>query len=756
MDKPVLWNLNWKFYDYFEENLLTEDSDRCSDVNLPHTVKELPLSYFSHQETAMISTYVKLLSVTSRMLENRIILVFDGVMTYFELFVNGQRAGEHKGGYSKSMFDITGLCKEGPNRIVLRVDSHEREDIPPFGYAIDYMTYGGIYRDVWLYCCSQVFVERALIRYDLENKNAILKPELFLDNSGPECSLNADICLKDREGAVVASYKRCILAAPGKSSIILEPQCIPSPILWDPDNPYLYTVDITLESGGRVLDRHHVRTGFRTVACTPEGLFINNRKIKIMGLNRHQSFPYVGYAMGRRAQEKDADILKNYLNANTVRTSHYMQSEYFLDRCDEIGLLVFSEIPGWGHIGGEEFKKVMMQDVESMILTQYNHPGIFIWSIHINESLDDDELYTRANALAHKLDSSRPTTGVRYITNSHLLEDVYSLNDFTYSDCNPDGTKLFKGRREATGLEYPVPFMITEFSGTAFPTKLWDSADKRTTHARAYARVYSHSNLSKDLLGIIGWCAFDYNTHADYGSGDKICYHGVMDMFRIPKYAAYVLRSQKNPEQEIVMEPTTEFSRGDNKGNRLVSPFMVLTNCDYIEVEMYGKPPVRYYPDNRYIGLEHPPIEIEEEIGVWQDLWQDGAITGYYKGKAVIQKKFLRDSSLHDMEVTSDDTRLYGDYTDATRVVCRVTDRVSTTLVYFPGIIQVETNGPIQVIGPSAIPVRGGCAAFWVKTKPQSFSGNAETAEVHIQLTDTPVEKKCVKIDVVKSDMEVG
>lgn len=176
------------------------------------------------------------------------------------------------------MFDITGLCKEGPNRIVLRVDSHEREDIPPFGYAIDYMTYGGIYRDVWLYCCSQVFVERALIRYDLENKNAILKPELFLDNSGPECSLTADICLKDKEGAVVASYKRCIQAAPGKSSIILEPQCVPSPILWDPDTPYLYTVDITLESGGRVLDRHHVRTGFRTVACTPEGLFINNRK----------------------------------------------------------------------------------------------------------------------------------------------------------------------------------------------------------------------------------------------------------------------------------------------------------------------------------------------------------------------------------------------------------------------------------------------------------------------------------------------
>ena len=283
------------------------------------------------------------------------------------------------------------------------------------------MTYGGVYRDVWLYSCSRVFVERALIRYDLEDKTVILKPELFLDNNGPECSCTADICLRDREGAVVSSYKRPVNAAPGRTSVTLEPQCIPSPILWDPDTPYLYTVDITLESEGHVLDSHHVRTGFRTVACTPDGLFINNRKIKIMGLNRHQSFPYVGYAMGRRAQEKDADILKDYLNANTVRTSHYMQSEYFLDRCDEIGLLVFSEIPGWGHIGGEEFKRVMMQDVESMILTQYNHPGIFIWSIHINESLDDDELYTRANALAHKLDSSRPTTHfVRY-----LCEEVH-------------------------------------------------------------------------------------------------------------------------------------------------------------------------------------------------------------------------------------------------------------------------------------------------------------------------------------------
>lgn len=749
MDNPILWNLNWKFYNHYEESFLIVDQGDAVTVHLPHTVKELPLSYFSHEETAMISTYVKSLLVTPQMKRQRLILVFDGVMTYFELFVNGQRIGEHKGGYSKSRFDITEFCTEGNNRVVLRVDSRERADIPPFGYAIDYMTFGGVYRDVWLYCCNSIFIENALIRYDLNDGDAILRPELLLDNAGPAADVTIEVCLKDADGNIVCSYQRNLTVESGTNSYLPEPEHFTSPVLWNPDTPYLYTVEISLVSAGQMTDRHTIRTGFRTVQCTPDALFINGNPIKIMGLNRHQSFPYVGYAMGKRAQEKDAEILKEFLNVNTVRTSHYMQSEYFLDRCDELGLLVFSEIPGWGHIGGEEFKNVMMQDVESMILTQYNHPGIFIWSIHINESLDDDELYIRANALAHRLDPSRPTTGVRYITNSHLLEDVYSMNDFTYSDCNPEGTKLFKGRQEATGLTEPVPFMITEFSGTAFPTKLWDSADKRTAHARAYARVFSHSNLSRDLLGIIGWCAFDYNTHGDYGSGDKICYHGVMDSFRIPKYAAYVLRSQKDPEDEIVMEPTTEFSRGDNKGNRLVSPFMVLTNCDYIEVEMYGKAPVRYYPDNRYIGLDHPPIEIEEEIGAWQDLWQDGQITGYYKNQAVIKKRFLRDSSLDDLAVTADDTRLYGDYVDTTRIVCRVKDSADTTLVYFSGVIQVETEGSIAVIGSDTIPINGGYAAFWVKTKPEAFSGKPEQASISIRLLNTGIAEKQVLLSLV-------
>lgn len=755
MDASTLWNLNWKFCEGFSESYLYEDAPGAKTVHLPHTVKELPLSCFSHSATAMISTYGKILDVTPSMEGQRIFLTFDGVMTYFELFVNGVLAGEHKGGYSRSQFDITGLCHSGQNRVTVRVDSHEREDIPPFGYAIDYLTFGGIYRDVWLDICSQTAITQVLARYELTQDQALVSPELILDHQGAPILADAEVIIRDMDGNTVCTYEDALSIQPGRHNLSLRQEALSNPILWNPDSPYLYTVEISLKAEEKLLDRHRVKTGFRKVDCRHDGLFINGTRWKIMGLNRHQSFPYVGYAMGKRAQEKDADILKDFLGINAVRTSHYMQSEYFLNRCDEIGLLVFSEIPGWGHIGGEEFKQVMLQDVESMIVTQYNHPSIFIWSVRINESLDDDALYQKANDLAHRLDSSRPTTGVRYISDSHLLEDVYSLNDFTYSDCDPEGVKLFRGRKEATGQNDPVPFLISEFAGTAFPTKLWDTAYKRTVHARAYARIFSQSNLSPEMLGIFGWCAFDYNTHGDYGSGDKICYHGVMDMFRIPKYAAYLLRSQKDPEEAIVMEATTEFSRGDNQGNKLSAPFMVLTNCDYVEIEMYGRAPVRYYPDSRYIGLAHPPIEVEEEIGVWQDLWQDGQITGYYKGQPVATKKFLRDSFLDDLEVTADDASLWGDCVDATRIVCRVKDSAHTTLVYYHGVIQVQTQGNIQVIGPAVIPIHGGYAAFWVKTRPEAFAGETEAASVTITLPGTAVETKVIPIELTPSGWSI-
>src|SRR5690606_26828530 len=181
--------------------------------------------------------------------------------------------------------------------------------------------------------------------------------------------------------------------------------------------PVLYTLELVLETP-HGMHRTKTRFGFRTAQFTAEGFFLNGRHLKLRGLNRHQSFPYEGYALGRSAQERDAEILKRDLKLNIVRTSHYPQSRYFLDRCDELGLLVFEEIPGWQHIGGEAWKQEAIENVRRMITRDWNHPAIVIWGVRINESGDDHEFYRRTNALARELDPTRATGGVRFITDS--------------------------------------------------------------------------------------------------------------------------------------------------------------------------------------------------------------------------------------------------------------------------------------------------------------------------------------------------
>ena len=171
------------------------------------------------------------------------------------------------------------------------------------------------------------------------------------------------------------------------------------------------------------------------------------------------------------------------------------------------------------------------------------------------------------------------------------------MNDFCHAGGGGSGAssgggkdlkQVLRYQQEVTGLPYKVPYLVTEYMGHTYPVKPFDNESLRDEHARRHAEILARSLMKTDSLGAIGWCAFDYNTHGDYGAGDKICYHGIFDMFRIPKYAAYVYRTQKSPEEEILMIPATGFARGE-KALYGVMPFLVLTNCDYIEVFMYGK-----------------------------------------------------------------------------------------------------------------------------------------------------------------------
>ncbi len=747
MREKFCLNLDWYFKPSFD---VSEIAAPCLDgyrrVQIPHTVKELSYNCFSHEETAMQSSYVRKLTVPAGLQGKRAILEFMGVMARYELYVNGQFVTEHRGGYSRSRADITQYLQPGENILFLMVDSTEDNEIPPFGKTIDYLCFGGIYRDVNLLFTGQACIEDVMFRYQLDGSNAEIYPEIRLNNAGEAFTGEAAVTIRDAGGGTVASYTAKADAAAGFSNPVLEKTVVENLTLWDTENPYLYSVQVDLLRGGAVEDSIELRTGFRTVLCKPEGFYLNGQKLKLVGLDRHQSYPYVGYALPERSQAFDADVLKNYLHVNTVRTSHYLQSEGFLARCDELGLLVFSEIPGWGYIGNEKFKEISHQDIRDMIVTQYNHPSIFIWSIRINESADDDEFYTKSNEIAHSLDSSRPTTGVRCIKNSHLIEDVYAFNDFTHwtREVKHYRELVLTNQQAVTGLDHKVPYIVTEYCGHIYPVKPFDGEERQLRQAQVHARVQNANQARSDAMGAIGWCAFDYQTHGDYGAGDKICYHGVMDLFRMPKYAAYVYRSQIDPEKELVFEPCTLLARGENDDNKPI-PFMVCTNCDYIEVEVYGKSIGRFFPSLVYSSMAHPPIMVDTDPGHWSDIWKGGTIIGFYQGREAVRRTYSCDAHLDDLAVTIDHRELCNTVVDATRLTARFVDQLGNPLPYYNGILSIETSSNLEVIGPNTVAVVGGRIGCWIKTKPVC---RAETGTVTVRALNTDIPEKVLTIQL--------
>ncbi|MBX4957667.1 glycoside hydrolase family 2 protein [Rhizobium lentis] len=720
MRSVVSFNEGWGFHEGFGQRLL-ESFDAAKPVSLPHTAVELPFNYFDEKSYQRAFTYQKVLRWLPEFEGREVSLIFDAAMADSVVYLNGEEIIAHKDGYTPFTARLTGKLLKGENLVTVKIDGSENPAIPPFGGRIDYLTYAGIYRDVWLKVTDPVSIGNLKIE-----TSDVLAPEksatIRVDIANPErrsFSATVTATLRQADGTAIATAAtetigdRATLSFGGLTGITL----------WDITNPTLYEVNVELrtEHGS---DRLSTRFGFRTAEFTPEGFLLNGKPLKLRGLNRHQAFPYVGYAAGRSAQERDADIMKTVLKCNIVRTSHYPQSKWFLDRCDAIGLLVFEEIPGWQHIGDADWQKESIENVRRMIERDWNHPSIIIWGVRINESQDSHDFYVETNRLARELDSTRQTGGVRYLTESELLEDVYTMNDFILGNEELPGSNrprtALRTQQENTGLSQKVPYLITEFNGHMHPTKIYDQEQRQAEHVRRHLEVLNAAYGDPDISGAIGWCVFDYNTHKDFGSGDRICYHGVMDMFREPKFAAYAYISQCDPSEEIVMKPVTFWARGErNIGG--VLPLIILTNCDEVELQ-YGGLSKRIGPDREnYPHLPHPPVVLDhrhftaDELGTWGLEWIDGTFTGYIGGEPVASLKLAADPLPTTLEIVADSQTLKARERDSTRVIIRALDQCGQRLPFMNDSISLKVHGPAKIVGPINVPLQGGTSGFWLE-----------------------------------------
>ena len=694
-------------------------------VTLPHTNVELPWHSFDDKAYEFVSVYRRHFRAPASWNGKRVFVDFGGVMTAAKVSLNGHAFEEYRGGYTNFSFELTPHLKlGGDNVLAVVVDSTERPDIPPFGGSIDYLTFGGIYRDVELRVVpathlANVFAKPVRV---LSNDRALVL-RCYLD--GPvskPIAITAELHDGDR---VLKSATATVNAEAEHHDVTLDN--LGDVALWDLSHPQLYQVTARLDNG----DSYSTRTGFREARFTDKGFYLNGQHVKLRGLNRHQTYPYTGGAMPARVQARDAFVLRKELKCNIVRTSHYPQSPAFLDACDELGLLVLEEIPGWQHIGENSWQDLAVDNVGRMIRRDWNHPSIVLWGVRINESADNHPFYARTNDLAHSLDDSRQTGGIRNRYDSELLEDVFTMNDFGFPLRPPN---------------HPA-YLNTEFNGHMFSTKRFDNVERVAEHVTRHARV--HDQLASDdrYAGGIAWCAFDYASHRYFGSGDRICYHGVSDIFRLPKPAAGFYKSQCEPEEEVVIEPGFYYAWGDKPGGNGPGVVPICSNCDHLKIYYAGKLLMEADPDRKtWPHLKYPPFTVSLtrlSFGNWGDL----TIEGYINGKLVGSRTLSGSGTDDRLVVKPDDLELDGDGRDATRVVLAVTDSGGNLRPFASGAIQLSLSGPGEIVGENPFSLSGGAGAVWVK------AGEA-AGTIRLEARHQYLGKQTVEIQVRRVERE--
>jgi beta-galactosidase len=723
-------NTNWLFggqYMAGSESTFYDDSD-FAPVTVPHTVTQLSWQHWNFPAWQQVWIYRRHFS-GGHLLDphrpgNRILVDFDGIMVNASVVINDRVVSTHQGGYLPFSAELTGKVTSGDNLLAVIVDSRCLP-VPPIGVgrgpgSVDFFQPGGIYRDVRLRVLPPVFLS------DLSAQPAdVLSPQPRVD---VECTIDSGtttqatgtllVELFDGPTQIAAQVANVTVSSPGISTARLSLTGFGPVGLWSPDSPKLYKVQATLKFpglGSHVLTR---QIGFREAVFRPDGFFLNGKRLQLFGLNRHQLYPYAGMAMGARVQRKDAEILKNEFNCNMVRCSHYPQSPDFLDACDELGLLVWEEAPGWHNVSpNPAWQDLVVQDVRAMVIRDRSRPSVVIWGTRLNETPDLPMLWAATRQAARELDSSRPSSGAMAFHEVVTWnEDVFAYNDY--------------GIQNKTGniaLKPPLPgqpYLVTEAVGVqaAKPQHYaWtDPPAWLARQAGLHGQAQSQARSNPGNAGLLAWAGFDYASMLGPGPYG-IKWAGVADGFRVPKPGAAIYQTQGDPAVRPVIIPVFFWE----PGGAAPAPnptVMIASNCDQLEVFIGGTHVASAQPafdSPLYRGLIHPPFLVHLP-GRLPRPAPDLLVQGLVGGRPVAQLRMSADPGGDALLMAVDDTTIWADGSDATRAVFRAVDAYGNQRRYGSGQVTLTLSGPATLVGdnPFAFGQYGGLGAVWIRSQP--------------------------------------
>lgn len=364
---------------------------RWEPVTLPHTWNADDMQKKVSDFYQGAGYYRKKYVFSEELKEKRLFLRFEGVGSCAEVYINGQLAGTHKGGYSAFVCEIGPLVKFGQeNEIMVKADNTARPDVIPVNHVL-FGVYGGIYRPVWLVVtdpCHIAVTDCAspgvyITQKNVSRKKADITVKVKLDNATlTPLPLELENAIYTQEGKLIKKHRQTLELTPQGMQTYESHFRLSNPHLWQGrKDPYLYKVVSRLWQGAEVVDEVVQPLGVRKFeAIAGKGFYLNGEKYPMYGVTRHQDWWGVGSALSNKEHDFDLEQIMD-IGATTVRFAHYQQSDYLYSRCDSLGLIIWAEIPFVNRVTGQEWDNAHQQ-MRELIRQSFNHPSIYIWGIH--------------------------------------------------------------------------------------------------------------------------------------------------------------------------------------------------------------------------------------------------------------------------------------------------------------------------------------------------------------------------------------
>ncbi len=702
-------------------------------ISLPHTARIEPVQKVEEQWQGTCF-YRKFFTIAATDKDKHIALKFDAAMNDADVYLNGQHIFKHIGGFLPFYIDISNKVKPGKqNCILVKLKNVDNPVIPP-GKPIkdlDFNFYGGIYRDAWLIVKDKLYISDAveanheagggILIHDEEvtakTAKLLVKTELNNDyNYSKKATLR--IVLTDNTGKEIAtsSSKEQAISA-NNFGTFSETLTVNSPELWSPKHPYLYHLSVQVFENGKKVDEQIIKTGIKTIKFIQGGFYLNGKKLNIVGTNRHQEYPYIGYALSDNAQYRDVWKIKQ-AGFNFVRCSHYPPSPAYLDACDELGIMVMDAIPGWQFFGGQKFQQNSFQNVKDMIHRDRNHAAIVLWEASLNET-----------------DMAKPFMDTtNYIVHHELpFKDVFSTGwmDYAFDVFNPARQHL-KAPDYWKKYDHPKPLLIAEYGDWEYyaqnagfnqkeyaglkseernSRQLRTDGQRRLLQQALNFQEAHNDNLYGPGVGDVNWVMYDYKR----GYASDLETSGIMDIFRLPKFSFYFYQSQNGPKPD---------DKGFGKPMLFIANYWndpeqktvrIFSNCDKVELFLNGKSLGSQKPDTDGYSknLKHPPFTF------YPAKYEAGTLTakGYINGKALITQSVTTPANAYKIELKADlsGKQLVAGKNDVIFIYAYIADKNGTLVPNAADNLSFSVEGNASIVGGNKIKAEAGIATILLK-----------------------------------------